>query len=401
MRIAPLYAGGYRSRDRVTNIWADAPLTCLLAVLCIFGLIMVTSASMEFADRRYGDALHFLKRQGVFLLLALAAAVIVYWRPSELWFRNSFHLLLFCAALLIAVLIPEIGKEVNGSRRWLDFKVFTVQPSEAAKLAVIVFLADYVARRREEVGATFKGFFKPLLVVTFLALLVFLEPDYGVSVILLAIAFSMLFLAGAKLGQSLLLLVVTGGVMMLAAVAAPYRWARIKAFLDPWSDPLESGYQLTQSLIAVGSGGWFGQGLGASVQKLFYLPEAHTDFIFAVIAEELGFVGVCLVVIAYFGVVWRCFVVAARAERMRIYAGAFFAYGVGVWVGIQAFVNVAVVVGLLPTKGITLPLISVGGSSLVVLAVAFAIVQRIHYESCCADAVLMRRYRSERNRAGR
>ena len=398
MRIAPFYAGGYRSRARATNIWVDVPLVCLLAALCTFGLIMVTSASMEFADDRYGDALYFLKRQGFFLLLAALVAVSVYWRPSELWFRNSFRLLFLCAALLVLVLIPEVGKEVNGSRRWLDLKVFTVQPSEAAKLAVIVFLADYVARRREEVCATFKGFLKPLLVVTFLALLILLEPDYGVSVVLLAIAFATLFLAGAKLGQSLLMFVAGVGVTALAAVAAPYRWARIKAFLDPWSDPLGSGYQLTQSLIAVGSGGWFGQGLGAGVQKLFYLPEAHTDFIFAVIAEELGFVGVCLVVAAYFGVVWRCFVVAGRAERGRIYAGAFFAYGVGVWVGIQAFVNVAVVVGSLPTKGITLPLISVGGSSLVTLFAAFAIVQRIHYETCCADPVLMRRYRSEKNR---
>ncbi len=396
-----LHSRAWRPRAGATNIWVDTPMVCLFAVLCVLGLIMVTSASMEFADRRYDDALRFLKRQSLFILFASAVAAGVYLKPSAFWFRNSFYLLGACTALLIAVLIPDLGREVNGSRRWLDLVVLTVQPSEITKLAVIIFMADYIARRREELCTSFAGFLKPLALVLFLSLLIFFEPDYGVAVILVGVALAMLFLAGAALHQLLLVLIAAGGLAAVAAIAAPYRWARIMGFLDPWSDPFTSGYQLAQSLIAIGSGGWFGQGLGDGIQKLFYLPEAHTDFIFSVIAEELGFVGVCLVVIVYFGIVWRCFGVAGRAERRGLQAGAFFAYGTGIWLGAQAFVNIAVAAGLLPTKGITLPGISVGGSSLVTVFIALAIVQRIHHETCCEDTLLMRRYRLGRGDVSR
>ena len=389
-----------RTRAGVSSIWVDTSMMWLFFALCLFGLLMVTSASMGFAESRYGDPLYFLKRQSFFMLIALLVAVVVYLRPSDSWFRHSPALLGASIALLIVVLIPDIGKEVNGSRRWLDFQAFTVQPSEAVKLVVVIFLADYIARRREEVRATFRGFFKPLGVVLLLALLVLLEPDYGVAVILVGVALALLFLAGAKIWQSLLLLVAGAGLAACAVVAAPYRWERVKTFLDPWSVQFESGYQLTQSLIAVGSGGWFGKGLGGGIQKLFYLPEAHTDFIFAVIAEELGFVGVGAVVAVYFGILWRCFSIAARAERRGFCAGAFFCYGMGIWIGVQAFVNIAVVMGLLPTKGITLPAVSVGGSSLVMVFAGLAAVQRIHHETCCEDPVLMRRYQLRKHGVG-
>ncbi len=401
MSLRPLRPGFHRPRVYVGSIWVDTPMVCLFAVLCVLGLVMVASASMEFADRHQGDALYFLKRQFVFILLASLIGATVYLRPSDFWFRNSFYILFACIALLFVVLIPDIGREVNGSRRWLDLQMFTVQPSETAKLAVVIFLADYVARRRREVRTMSGGFFKPLGVVMLVALLIFLEPDYGTAVILVGISFAVLFLAGTGILRSLLLLVGGGILAALAAVAAPYRWERIKAFLDPWSDPFEGGYQLTQSLIAIGSGGWFGQGLGGGIQKLFYLPEAHTDFIFAVIAEELGFVGVCAVVLVYLGILWRCFGVAERAERRGLCAGAFFAYGMGVWLGAQAFINIAVAMGLLPTKGITLPAVSVGGSSLMVVFVGLAIVQRIHHEACCEDTLLMRQYRMRKNDAAR
>ena len=398
MRMRALFSG----QMKVANIFVDALTMWLFFALSVFGLVMVASASMGFADDRYGDPWHFFRRQAVFMAVALVIAVAIYrLLPSDFWFRNSFSVLGVCVLLLVAVLIPDVGREVNGSRRWLNFHLFTVQPSEIAKLVVIIFLADYIARRREEVRTTFKGVFKPLGIVLLLALLVLLEPDYGIAVILVGIAFSMLFLAGAKLWQLLLLLFVGTGIAAIAAVAVPYRWERIKVFLDPWSMQFEGGYQLTQSLIAVGSGGWFGQGLGSSVQKLFYLPEAHTDFIFAVIAEELGFVGVGAVIAVYFGILWRCFDVAARAERHGLCAGAFFCYGIGIWISMQAFVNVAVVMGLLPTKGITLPAISVGGSSLVTVFVGLAIVQRVHHEACCEDTVLMRLHRLRESDAGR
>ena len=384
-------------RANEMNIWVDMPLLLLFVGLCLFGLLMVMSASMEFADHRYGDALHFMKRQVFFIALATVIAFAVYLGPTDFWFRNSFYIFGICLVALVVVLIPEIGREVNGARRWLDFKVITVQPSEGAKLAVTLFIADYLTRRRDEVCASFKGFIKPLVVVALPAVLILAQPDYGMAVTLFGVAFVMLFIAGGKIWQVLCMLFAGGGALALIAVAAPYRWERIKVFLDPWSQQFEGGYQLTQSLIAVGSGGWFGQGLGNGVQKLSYLPEAHTDFIFSVIAEELGFIGVLLVVAVYFAMMWRCFGVAARAERYRLYAGAFFSYGTGIWITAQAFVNIAVVMGLLPTKGMTLPAVSVGGSSLLAVFVALAIVQRVHHDTCCEDTVLMRRYQMRKD----
>ena len=385
----------YRSRKRIPNIWVDLPLLWGWLILCVVGLVMVTSASMELADREYREALYFLKRQSAFLFVAAAAGVFVYFTPSDYWFRNARWVLLASLVLLLLV-FTDLGKEVNGSRRWLDLGWFTVQPAEIVKLAVIVSLARYIARRHEVLRERFAKVLKSLGAVAVFSGVLLFQPDFGAMVILVAIALIMLFLAGVRLGQFALLIAGGGALMALLAVAAPYRLERIKIFLDPWSDPYGSGYQLIQSLIAVGRGGWLGEGLGAGIQKLFYLPEAHTDFIFSVIAEELGFVGVVFIVGAYLHIVLRCFAVARRAEKQGLCAGAFFAYGTGAWIGVQAFINIVVAMGGLPTKGTTLPLISVGGSSLVMVFVALAMTQRIHQETLLRDTVFMRLYESRK-----
>lgn len=388
------------ARRRIPNIRMDLPLLYGWLFLCFFGLLMVTSASMEFADREHQEALYFLKRQAFFLLVAVAAGVFVYYTPSDYWFRNTLPVLLLSLLLLLAV-FTGFGREVNGSRRWLDFGWLTVQPVEIVKLAVIVFLSRYIVRHREALRQHFVEVLKPLMVVVMVSILLLLQPDYGAAVILMAIAWIMLFLAGVRWQHCICLGLCGGALMAWLAVAAPYRLERIKIFLDPWEDRYGSGYQLVESLIAIGKGGWLGEGLGASVQKLGYLPEAHTDFIFSVLAEELGFVGVVVIVGTYLFIIWRLFVVARRAESQELCAGAFFVYGTGIWIGLQAFVNILVAMSLLPTKGTTLPLVSVGGSSLVMFFVALAIAQRVHRETSLRDTRLMRLYESRTRNAAR
>ena len=375
----------------VGSIWVDTPLMIVFACLCVFGLLMVTSASLEFADREYSNSLHFVNRQMIYIAVATLCAVGIYlFLPSDFWFKYCNKLFILMVASLILVLF--VGTEVNGSRRWLLLGPLSVQPSEAAKLATILFVANYIARRGDELRETFKGLVKPIGIVLLLAVLLLLEPDYGTVVIIFSITTSMLFLAGTKLKHMMMYLFSGVGALSLLVWVEPYRWSRVKVFLDPWSKPAEEGYQLVQSLIAIGRGSWLGQGLGDGIQKQFYLPEAHTDFIFSVIAEELGFIGVCLVVVCYLVIIWRCFAIARSAEQQDMLANAYVAYGIGTWFGMQAFVNIAVAMGLLPTKGITLPLISVGGSSLLTFFIAFALLQRIHYESCASNQVLMRHY---------
>ena len=373
------------------NIWVDPVMLLIVAALCIFGLVMVTSASMELAGRQYDNPWHFIQRQGVYLLSASLISLFVYTCACDLWLKYSFQLLLLSVFLLALVLL--IGTEINGSQRWLSLGGFSVQPSEAAKLACIVFIANYIARHRYELRETMSGLIKPIIMIFIVVVLLLFEPDYGTAAILFAIVSAMLFLAGVKLRWFFVYLLLNGSMFWWLAVYTPYRWERIKGFLDPWQDPYGSGYQLTQSLIAIGSGSWFGRGLGDSVQKQFYLPEAHTDFIFSVIAEEFGFIAVLLLLLGYLTIVRRCFTIARRAEQQKQTANAYLVYGTGIWLGIQAFSNIAVAMGVLPTKGIPLPLISVGGSSLLVTLVAIAIVQRVHYEACCADMLLMRRYK--------
>jgi len=368
-----------RSPEAALARW-DVALLAVVAALLGLGLVMVTSASMSGAARSLGDPLYYLWKQGTFvlggtLLLALAMRV-----PVSFWRRAGPLLLLAAIIGLLLVLIPGIGREVNGSLRWIRFGSINVQPSEPAKLMVAVYLAGYLVRRAGEVRTHLVGFFKPIAVLSLIAVLMLLEPDYGATVVMFATALGMLFLGGVPFWSFMGWMLAIGTIMSVVVVAAPYRVERLLSFLNPWADPFGSGFQLSQALIAIGRGEWFGVGLGSSVQKLFYLPEAHTDFLYAVLAEELGLFGALTVLALFAFVVWRAVTIGARAERRERPFAAYLAYGIGLLIGLQAFVNIGVNVGLLPTKGLTLPLMSYGGSSLLVNCLAMGMLVRIDHE---------------------
>ncbi|MGB1110111.1 MAG: putative lipid II flippase FtsW, partial [Gammaproteobacteria bacterium] len=301
--------------------------------------------------------------------------------PLDVIERVGHWLLFFSIALLILVLVPGIGRVVNGSARWLNLGLFQFQVSEMVKLCVILYLAGYLVRRGDEVREKVSGFIKPMGLMAFIALLLLLEPDFGATAVVLATALAMMFLAGVKLWHYLILMLASGGAMALLAVAEPYRVKRITSFLDPWADPFNTGFQLTQALIAIGRGEWFGVGIGDSVQKLFYLPEAHTDFLYAVMVEETGLMGGLLLILLYGTLLHRCFKVGDSAQRKGMEFGAYTAYGVGIWLGMQAAVNLGVNLGVLPTKGLTLPLMSYGGSSLLITCAALGLVLNIDMQT--------------------
>lgn len=366
--------------------WLDVPLLVTVGVLCAFGVLMMMSASLAVSDEFYGDPLYLFYRQLTFMGVAFVCAACAYVLPLSFWFDNAGWLLVAALLVLVLVLIPDVGRQVNGSRRWLDLGGFTVQASEVAKLGLMCYISAYIARHHDALRTTFLGVCKPVALTALVAMLLLLEPDFGTAVIVGVTVLTVLFLAMARLPYLLLFGVTGVGVVALLLVSAPYRLARFKAFIDPWASQFGDGYQLVQSLIAIGGGAMFGRGLGDSVQKFLYLPEAHTDFIFAIIAEELGFPGVVGMVLIFWVIVWRCFAIAGRAMEKGLVAPACLAYGVGMWVGMQAFVNMAVNLGLLPTKGISLPLVSVGGSGLCVTLVAFALVQRVHKDTVAVQA---------------
>ncbi len=344
------------------------------------GLVMVASASVGFAASVYGDPWFFIKRHVIYLLLGGASAILVASLPVNLWRQYGWMALLLALTLLMLVLIPGIGRKVNGSQRWLLLGPLTLQASEVVKFCCVVFFASYLARRQYELQSSWKGIVKPLLVLGLIVFLLLLEPDFGSSVVLSATVVSMLFLAGVKLWQfAVLVLIGVSGLVSLALVS-PYRLQRLITFLDPWADQFNSGYQLTQSLIAFGRGEWFGVGLGNSVQKLFYLPEAHTDFIFAIVAEELGLFGGAVVIGLFTFLVAKTFGIARLAIQREDYFSSFAAFGIGILLAGQAFINIGVASGLLPTKGLTLPFISYGGSSLIVSCALMAFLFRLDWE---------------------
>lgn len=354
----------------------------LLAIigLALLGAGMIASASMALADESFGRPFHYVNRQLVFLALGAIVGVFLYRLPLGVWEQYGPHMIIISLIALALVLVPGIGKEVNGSRRWIDFGIITVQVSEAVKLLIIVYLAGYLVRRGHLVQNTFGGFIRPLVLMGVVSALLLLEPDFGASVVIVGTALLMLFVAGVRFSQFLALLAVVGTIGVLLIVLSPYRMRRFASFLDPFSDPFNTGFQLTQSLIAIGSGGVSGVGFGASVQKLHYLPEAHTDFLFAVLGEELGLVGVVCLIAIYAFIVFRCFQLSAKAERVGLRFGSHVALGIGIWIGLQSFINVGVNMGILPTKGITLPLMSYGGSSALVFAATFALLLRVEWE---------------------
>lgn len=345
------------------------------------GLIMVASASMAVSEKQVGEPFYFILRQLLFLGISVVAISIILKIPVNRWQEWGIPIFLLAFVLLILVLVPGIGRVVNGSRRWIGIGPIGLQVSEFAKFAMILFMAGYLVRRQEEVRTRLSGFIKPMLLLGVIAILLLLQPDFGATMVVLVTVMGMMFLAGVRLRQFLSLLLLVAIAMAVLAISAPYRMQRLTTFVNPWAHPFSSGYQLTQSLIAFGRGSWFGVGLGNSVQKLFYLPEAHTDFLFAVLAEELGLLGVFIIILLYGMLIWRAMVIGRKTQlRGRAFA-AYVAYGIGMWLSLQAVINMGVDSGLLPTKGLTLPLMSYGGSSLLIDCCAIGLLFRIDYEA--------------------
>lgn len=359
--------------------------------LIALGLVMVASASMPVAENNVGEPLFYLFRQSVAAVLGLLLGMGVLQIPVAFWYRIGPVLLVLSLILLILVLVPAIGTEVNGSTRWIRVGPMNVQVSEPIKLFMLIYVAGYLQRHASAVQVAMMAMLRPMLVLGVLAMLLLLEPDFGAAAVLIATAVGMVFLAGVNIAQFASLQASVIGVMGALLYFSDYRRARLMSFLDPWADPFNSGFQLTQSLIAIGRGELLGVGLGASVQKLFYLPEAHTDFLFAILAEELGLVGVLVVLGLYAILVYRAFLISAQAERAEMPFACYLAFGIGLLFALQTLINLGVNMGVLPTKGLTLPLMSYGGSSLVVMCVSLAILLRIDLETRPLDPLYQRR----------
>ncbi|WP_434679846.1 MULTISPECIES: putative lipid II flippase FtsW [unclassified Pseudomonas] len=359
----------------------DFPMLAGCLALLGLGLVMITSASSEVAAVQSGNTLYMMTRHLIYLLIGLGACGVTMMVPVATWQRLGWLMLLGAFGLLLMVLVPGIGREVNGSMRWIGFGAFNVQPSEIAKVFVVIFLAGYLIRRQQEVRESWMGFFKPFIVLLPMAGLLLMEPDFGATVVMMGSAAAMLFLGGVGLFRFSMMVVLAVASVVVLVQAQPYRMARLTNFTDPWADQFGSGYQLTQALIAFGRGEWFGVGLGNSVQKQFYLPEAHTDFVFSVLAEELGVIGSLLTVGLFLFVSIRGMYIGLWAERAKQFFGAYVAYGLSfLWIG-QFLINIGVNVGLLPTKGLTLPFLSYGGSSLVICCASLGLLLRIEWES--------------------
>jgi cell division protein FtsW len=365
-------------RSRLPEL--DWPLLGAAAVLAVLGLIMVASASLHLGDRS-GSPFHFAIRHGLALGIGVVLGLFVSQVRLQDWQEAGTRLYFVGLALLAVVLIPGVGFEANGAVRWIRVGPFNVQTSEFMKLFMVVYLAGYLVRRQEAVTHSVAAFLRPMLLLVFACALIMLQPDFGTTFVLLCTALGMMFLGGAALWQFGALIVVAAAALVGLVIVSPYRLQRVVAFLDPWSDPLGSGYQLSQALIALGRGEWVGVGLGNGIQKQFYLPEAHTDFIMAVIGEEFGLVGIVVVVGLFAVIFWRAFANGALAEQVGNRFGAFVSYGCGLWIGLQACVNVGVNVGRLPTKGLTLPLLSYGSNSVIVTCMAIGLLLRVHQEA--------------------
>ncbi|MBM4191490.1 MAG: putative lipid II flippase FtsW [Gammaproteobacteria bacterium] len=370
---------------RPTSVHLDLVTLGIVFSIVLLGLIIVTSASMSIASKEAGDPFLYLERQFVLVVAGAIAASFAFAIRTEWLEKSALLLLAIAGVLLIAVLIPGVGYSVNGSRRWIRLAGFNFQASEAARLMVLIFIASYAVRREAELRSSLVGLVKPLLVVSVFFCLLLMEPDFGAAVVLTATVLGVLFVAGARWRDIIGLAVIGAGLLAAVAVSSPYRLRRLTSFRNPWEDPFDSGFQLTQSLIAIGRGGWTGVGLGESVQKLFYLPEAHTDFLFAVLSEELGLFGILFTIGLFVALAWRALYVARLANEAGLKFQSYLAAGFGIWVAIQAFINMGVNMGVLPTKGLTLPLMSYGRSSLIVTLAWVGVLLRVYHEAVQAS----------------
>jgi cell division protein FtsW len=382
---------GALPRESRTMLNYDVTLAWASLLLLAIGLVMVYSASIAMAEASAHTGYrpwYFLARHAVFVVIGLASALLAFQVPLKGWQRAAPYLFVVGAVLLVAVLVPVLGKQVNGSKRWLSLYIVNLQPSELMKLFAVLYAASYAVRKASFLHAEqplrqtlLKGFLPLLAVMIGIGALLLHEPDFGACVVIVAIAFGILFLGGLDwrllIGLGFLLPI----ALWMMIRFAPYRLQRFTVFLDPWSDPLGKGYQLTHSLIAFGRGEWFGVGLGASVEKLLYLPEAHTDFLLAVVAEELGFAGVLMIVALFAWLLIRAYAIGRQAARLDRPFSALVAHGIGIWLGVQTFINIGVNMGVLPTKGLTLPLLSFGGSGIVANCLALAILMRVDFEN--------------------
>ena len=360
----------------------DKLLLIIIITLLIGGMVMLASASMPLAERSFGDPFAYLYKQSSAVFLGIIASLIFFLTPSQYWEKLGILTPIFAIGLLSLVFIPDLGVTVNGATRWIKWGPLpNIQVVDPARLLFFLYIAGYCVRQQEQLRMTFVSFLKPMIFIVPACLLLLLQPDFGSTVVLLIVTAALFFVAGFKFRYFTVIVLALVGILGLLAYISPYRMARITSFMNPWDDPFNSGYQLTQSLIAIGRGQWFGVGLGEGVQKLFYLPEAHTDFIFAVIAEELGLIGSLLIIGLYAVLIWRIFSIALKAiNRKRIFQG-YLSFAIALWFTTQVIINIGVNMGLLPTKGLTLPLISYGRSSMIITLITLAIVLRIGCEN--------------------
>ncbi len=375
----------YQAINQKPRIMADFDQALVWSALLLLsiGLVMVYSASIAIAEAQFGPdrAGYYLWRHSAYLVLGLIMGLIAFQVPMQVWQKYIVYLFMIGVLLLILVLVPGIGHEVNGSQRWISLYVVNIQPSEYMKLFMVLYAADYVNRKAADLNSLQKGFLPITVILSIVGSLLLLEPDFGAFFVVSVLAMSILFLGGASLKIFIGLIGILALGLYELIIRSDYRLSRVIAFMDPWADPYGKGYQLSHALIAFGRGEWLGVGLGGSVEKLFYLPEAHTDFLLSVLAEELGFVGVAVVIILFMWLIARAFVIGRLAAKLENSFSALVAQGIGIWIGVQVLINMGVNMGVLPTKGLTLPLLSYGGSSITASCLALAVLLRIDWEN--------------------
>ena len=375
----------YQADNQKQRVLADfdQALVWSAVLLLSIGLIMIYSASIAIAEAQFGAdrAGYYLLRHSAYLAVGLLLGLVTFQVPMRIWQKYVTYLFLISVLMLALVLVPGIGHEVNGSQRWISLYVVNIQPSEFVKLFMVLYAADYVSRKAADLNSFLKGFLPITIVLSIVGFLLLLEPDFGAFFVVTALVMSVLFLGGVSLKIFIALIGILAIGLYELILSSEYRRARVIAFMDPWADPYGKGYQLSHALIAFGRGEWFGVGLGGSVEKLFYLPEAHTDFLLSVLAEELGFIGVVAVILLFVGLIMRAFVIGRLAAKLGNPFSALVAQGIGIWIGVQALINMGVNMGVLPTKGLTLPLLSFGGSSITANCIALAVILRIDWEN--------------------